>query len=175
LSKRVSLKDFQEGLAARLKAAAGEAAHTARLSFEAGDSAWLLKLEGSGEVLQVPEIQRVPLTREWFLGMANIRGLLYGVSDLAGLLGQGATVRGPNNRLLLVGRPHSINAALLVTRLTGLRNVQQMHPVDDPGDGSEARWAERVWRDPEGRIWRELDVAKLVAHRDFLEVAAQGD
>jgi twitching motility protein PilI len=173
VSKRVSLKDFQEGLAARLKAAAGEAAHTARLSFEAGDSAWLLKLEGSGEVLQVPDIQRVPLTRDWFLGVANIRGLLFGVSDLSGLLGKGLTARGPNNRLILVGRPHSINAALLVTRLTGLRNVQQMHPVDDPADGPESRWAERAWRDGEGRVWRELDVAKLVGHRDFLEVAAQ--
>lgn len=175
MSKRVSLREFQEGLAARLKAAAGEATHTARLSFEAGTSAWLLRLEGSGEVLQVPDIQRVPLTRDWFLGVANIRGLLYGVSDLCGLLGQGPTVRGPNNRLLLVGRPHSINAALLVTRLTGLRNLQQMHPVDEPGGGNEANWSERAWRDGEGRLWRELDVAKLVAHRDFLEVAAQTD
>ena len=41
MAKRTSLKDFQEGLAARLKAAAGDAAPSARLSFEAGAMRWM--------------------------------------------------------------------------------------------------------------------------------------
>ena len=46
MAKRTSLKDFQEGLAARLKAAAGDAAPSARLSFEAGGTHWLVRLDG---------------------------------------------------------------------------------------------------------------------------------
>ena len=53
-------------------------------------------------VVDVPEIQRVPLTRDWFLGMANIRGALYGVTDFGAFLGQPPTARGPDNRLLLI-------------------------------------------------------------------------
>jgi twitching motility protein PilI len=87
VAKRTSLKDFQEGLAARLKAAAGDAAPSARLSFQAGESRWLVRLDGSGEVLPVPPVARVPLTRDWFLGVTNVRGVLYGVSDFAMLLG----------------------------------------------------------------------------------------
>lgn len=169
MSKRTSLKDFQEGLAVRLKAAAGEAAPSARLSFEAGGSFWLLRLEGSGEVLAVPAISPVPLTRDWFLGMANVRGVLYGVSDFAAFLGRGPTARSAENRIMLVGQSQGVNAALLVSRLTGLRNVQQLSPADAPGEGAE--WTESAWRDAEGRVWRELDASRLVRDRTFLDVA----
>ena len=112
MSKRASLRDFQESLASRLKAAAGEAAPSARLSFEAGDGRWLLRLDSSGEVLTVPEVSRVPLTKEWFLGVANVRGVLYGVSDFAGFAGGAATPRGAENRLILIGQPHGVNVEI---------------------------------------------------------------
>jgi twitching motility protein PilI len=169
VSKRASLRDFQESLASRLKAAAGEAAPSARLSFEAGESRWLLRLDSSGEVLTVPEISRVPLTKEWFLGVANVRGVLYGVSDFAAFARGAATVRGAENRLLLIGQPHGVNIALLVTRLAGLRNLSELEPLEEEGGASE--WAAGAWRDAEGRAWRELDCAKLLAQRDFLDVA----
>jgi twitching motility protein PilI len=170
MSRRVSLREFQEGLAGRLKAAATEAAPTARLGFEAGGEQWLARLEGSGEVLPVPAIQAVPLTRDWFLGVANIRGVLYGVTDFGAFLGAGPTLRGPQNRLLLVGQPHSVNCALLVARLSGLRSVVdlQREPVQD----RHAGWSSDAWQDPEGRIWRELDAERLLAQQDFLNIAA---
>jgi twitching motility protein PilI len=170
LSKRTSLKDFQESLAVRLKAAAGEAAPSARISFEASGSYWLLRLEGSGEVLPPPAISPVPLTRHWFLGVASVRGMLYGVTDFAAFLGREPTARGAENRILLIGQAHGVNAALLVSRLTGLRNVQKYAPVDVAGEGTA--WTDAAWRDVDGRVWRELDAARLVADRAFLEVAA---
>ena len=168
MSKRVSLKEFQEGLASRLKAAATEAAPTARLGFEAGGGYWLVNLDASGEVLQVPEIQRVPLTRDWFLGVANIRGSLYGVSDFGAFLGQAATARGPENRLLLVGQPHGMNCALLVARLAGLREAAEYAP--EAGAGLNA-WSAAAWRDKDNRVWRELDTGTLLAQREFLDIA----
>lgn len=169
MSKRASLRDFQESLANRLKAAAGEAAPSARLSFEAGEGLWLLRLDGSGEVLTVPEISRVPLTKDWFLGVANVRGVLYGVSDFAAFAGGGASARGAENRLLLIGQPHGVNIALLVTRLAGLRNLGELEPLD--GADGASPWALGAWRDGEGRTWRELDCGKLLVQRDFLDVA----
>jgi len=168
MSRRVSLKEFQEGLANRLKAAATESAPSARLGFEAGGVLWLAKLDSSGEVLQVPEIQRVPLTRDWFLGVANIRGALFGVTDFGAFLGGPATARGPENRLLLIGQPVGMNCALLVTRLAGLRNVGE-YSAEHSATG--AAWSAATWRDKEGRLWRELDAPQLLAHRDFLEIA----
>lgn len=169
MSRRVSLKEFQEGLAKRLKAAAGEAAPSARLGFEAGGERWLARLESSGEVLQVPDLQRVPLTRDWFLGVGNIRGALFGVTDFGAFLGQPPMVRGPDNRLLLIGQPFGVNCALLVSRLTGLRSVADCD-VEELSD-RHSSWSAVAWRDKEGRVWRELDSERLLAQREFLDIS----
>lgn len=169
MSRRVSLKEFQEGLATRLKAAATEAAPSARLGFEAGGHHWLAKLDSAGEVLQVPAIQRVPLTRAWFLGVANIRGSLFGVTDFGAFLGQAAASRGPDNRLLLIGQPFGMNCALLVSRLAGLRNVAE-YANESLGQPARA-WSTTGWKDKEGTVWRELDTEKLLAQREYLEIA----
>lgn len=170
MAKRLSLKEFQENLASRLKAAAGESATQSRLSFQVGEWYWLVSLSGAGEVLPVPAIERVPLTRNWFAGVTNLRGVLYGVTDFSAFLGGPATVRAPENRLLLIGEPLGINVALLVTRLTGLRSIEEFEAVEEGEEGSQ--WAERTWRDAEGRLWRDLDSLRLLSHRDFLDVAA---
>jgi twitching motility protein PilI len=169
MSRRVSLKEFQEGLAKRLKAAAGEATPSARLGFEAGGEHWLARLDNSGEVLQVPDIQRVPLTRDWFLGVANIRGALYGVTDFGAFLGKAPTARGPGNRLLLIGQPFGVNCALLVTRLAGLRNVADFEPEAPSAD--HAGWSAGTWRDKDGRVWRELATERVLAGREFIDIA----
>jgi twitching motility protein PilI len=170
MSRRVSLKEFQAGLASRLKAAASEPAPSARLGFEAGGEYWLAKLDSSGEVLQVPAIQPVPLTRNWFLGVANIRGALYGVSDLGAFLGRPLAARGPESRLLLVGQPFGVNCALLVSRLAGLRNVVD-YETESPVDRATP-WSTSGWRDKDGRFWRDLDTERLLAQRHFLDIAA---
>lgn len=171
MSKRVSLRDFQATLASRLKAAAGEAAPALCLGFEAGGERWLAQLAGAGEVLQVPEIQRVPLTRDWFVGVANIRGVLYGVTDFGAFLDRPPVVRGPSNRLLLAGQPFGVNCALLVSRLTGLRNLGDFVRLD--AEERRPAWTAGDWRDQDGRVWRELDAERLLAQREFLEVAVQ--
>ena len=169
MSRRVSLKEFQEGLTKRIKAAAGETAPTARLGFEAGGEHWLARLDHSGEVFQVPDVQRVPLTRDWFLGVANIRGALFGVTDFGAFLGKPLTARGPDNRLLLIGQPFGVNCALHVSRLAGLRNVADFEA--EPPSGPFAVWSASAWRDKEGRVWRELDTERLLAHREFMDIA----
>lgn len=169
MSRRVSLREFQEGLAKRLKAAAGEAAPSARLGFEAGGEYWLARLDSSGEVLQVPDIQRVPLTRDWFLGVTNIRGALYGVTDFGAFLGRPPAARGPDNRLLLIGQPFGMNCALLVSRLAGLRNVADF--VAEEPSAQHTAWSSAAWRDKEGRVWRELDTERVLAQREFLDIA----
>ena len=155
--------------AARAPAAGGGAGVArARLAFEAGNSGWLLPLEDSGEVLPVPTIERVPLTRSWFLGAANVRGVIYGVTDWAAFVGAGPSARGPENRLLLIGQRFALNVALLVARVGGLRSVAELAPAAARAD---LPWAHRAWRDAQGMLWQELDAGVLLQRTDFLEVA----
>ncbi len=165
MAARISLRDYQRELAERLrKAGAGRA--PSKLGLQVGEEAWLVDLAEAGEVLPVPPITALPLTRPWFRGVANIRGNLYSVVDFAAFLGLSPVVAGEQSRLLLLGERFRLGAALLVDRSLGLRNSGQLEPVD----GEPAPWARGRYADAEGRRWKELDLPQLVHHPDFLAV-----
>jgi twitching motility protein PilI len=102
MAKHTSLREFQQALAAKLAGASAEAAPHARLGVQAGGRLWLIRLDDAGEVLPLPDLTPVPLTRQWFLGLANIRGNLAGVVDFAGFMGSPPTERSPGCRLVVV-------------------------------------------------------------------------
>src|SRR2546421_261199 len=87
VAKQISLREFQQGLAQRLREAQTEAEPTSRLGVLAGGGNWLLKLDDAGEMLPLPEFSSVPLTKEWYLGLANIRGVLASIVDFAAVMG----------------------------------------------------------------------------------------
>src|SRR5690606_38252485 len=114
MAKRLSLRDFQESLSARLQSARRGETAPPMLGFRAGARRWLLESPDSGEAVPVPTLSPVPLTQPWFAGMANIRGGLHAVVDFAQFAGAAPVPRGERSRLLLVGARHGINSALLV-------------------------------------------------------------
>jgi twitching motility protein PilI len=167
VARQISLRDFQQGLAQRLREAQAEAEPTSRLGVQAGNGHWLLKLDDAGEMLPLPEVSSVPLTRPWYLGLANIRGVLSSVVDFSAFAGGETTVRTPECRLLLVADRFQSFSGLLISKMMGLKNVQAMQSVEEtPG----RPWIAAALRDEEGRLWHELNVGALVAHEDFLHV-----
>ena len=169
MAKQISLREFQQGLAQRLREAQAEAEPTSRLGVQAGNGNWLLKLDDAGEMLPLPEISGVPLTKPWYLGLANIRGVLSSVVDFAAFAGEETTVRTPDCRLLLIAERFQSFSGLVISRMMGLKNVQSMQAVEDKG---RRPWIAGGFRDDEGRLWQELDIGALVAHEDFLRVGA---
>lgn len=167
MAKHISLREFQQALAAKFAEAGAETAPHARLGVQAGGRLWLIRLSDAGEVLPLPAVTRVPLTRQWFLGLANIRGNLAGVVDLAGLLGKPPTEHLPDCRLVLVAERFGAHVGLLVARVMGLRNIHQLEAEEG---GADRPWIRGAFHDPEGRRWYELDIDALVAHGDFLQV-----
>jgi len=169
VARQISLREFQQGLAQRLREAQAETEPTSRLGVQAGTSNWLLKLDDAGEMLPLPDISAVPLTRPWYLGLANIRGVLASVVDFAAFTGGEVTARTPDCRLLLIAERFQSFSGLVISRMLGLKNVQSMQPVDEP---AKRPWVAGAFRDEEGRVWHELDIGALVAHEDFLHVGA---
>ena len=165
MSARTSLRDYQRDLSERLRsAAAGRIA--SRLGLQVADEAWLVNLGEAGEVLPVPPITPVPLTRPWFRGVANIRGNLYSVVDFPAFLGRTPVLLGDRARLLLLGERFRLAAALLVDGSLGLRNPAQLQRREEaPG-----AWSRAAYMDKEGRPWNELDLPQLAQHPDFLSV-----
>jgi twitching motility protein PilI len=167
VAKQISLREVQQGLAQRLREAQAEAEPTSRLGVQAGSGNWLLKLDDAGEMLPLPEISGVPLTRPWYLGLANIRGVLSSVVDFAAFSGGETTVRTPDCRLLLIAERFQSFSGLVISRMLGLKNVQAMQPVQETAGRP---WIAGAFRDEEGRLWHELNIGALVAHEDFLHV-----
>jgi twitching motility protein PilI len=170
MARRTDLRKFQEELSRRIASADSAVSAARRLAFRAGTASWLVALPDAGEVLPVPALTSVPLTRAWVRGLANVRGNLFTVVDLAAFLGDRPTPASPRNRLLLVGQRHAMNSALLVDLVLGLRDVSALAPR--PADASAESWIKATYADGEGTQWRELDVPALLQASHFLDVAA---
>lgn len=170
MSKRTSLREFQEYLSGRLTGAAHGQGSASLLGVRAGNENWLLNLSDSGEIIQLPKLTQVPLTRPWFAGIANIRGNLYSVTDFSIFRGSDPTPQNSDARLLLVGTKHGSNAALLVSRMLGLKNPNDFTPV--PADPAAPAWAAQDCQDSSGGRWHKLSVRELLADEQFMNVGA---
>lgn len=170
MAKKTSLREFQQYLAGRLSGAAEGRGGASLLGMRAGGENWLLDLADSGEIIQMPPLAPVPLTRTWFAGIANIRGNLYAVTDFSLFRGGEPTAQNANARLLLIGTRHGSNAALLVSRLLGLKNAADF--AAEAPEPDVPAWAAACCRDTAGGLWRKLSVRDLLADPNFMNVGA---
>jgi twitching motility protein PilI len=164
MAQRISLRDYQRELVERLRAPeAGRIA--SKLAVQAGADGWLVELTEAGEIVPVPPITPVARTKAWFRGVANVRGNLYTVVDLAAFLGGAPSSLSEQSRLLLIGARYRTGAGLLVERSLGLRNPAQLKPCLG---AVQTAWVRSQYEDEDGKIWRELDLGALVQQEEFL-------
>lgn len=159
-------------------ASAGSAA---RLGLAVGNDRLLVDLSEAGEIVPLPSmILPVPLTRDWMLGVTNLRGSLYTVVDLRRFaLGQ-FTEAGKEARVLALADALEFNVTLVVSKMLGLRNTASMKPValdklaDVPASSfvgnTDRNWLGQVHVDADGQYWRELSLSRLAQDRDFLMI-----
>ncbi len=160
------LRDFSTQLAQRLKAAPGRTAEPARLAVRLADSGYLLDLGTTGEIVSIPEIAPVPWTKPWFRGLTNVRGRLLGVIDLMQLSGHPAMTPEQCLQLVVLGDALKVNAAIIVTRAFGLRNLKDLQPLGDVSDPLRP-WERERFRETDGTTLVELDLRRLVASEQF--------
>jgi twitching motility protein PilI len=169
---KIDLRVFQQELAARLASKTAAQVESSRLGLASAGQQWLVRLADAGEVVALPQIASVPLTKSWFLGVANIRGNLYSVVDFAGFLGHEVTASpaaGNAGRLLLFGpRVGEMRAGIMVSRVLGLRNLADLAP--GAPSASPRPWYGQRWVDATGGGWQEIDLVGLAQDPDFLQV-----
>ncbi len=180
MANHFSLRTFQESLAQRLREASAGPAPTSRLGVQSGGDYWLLRLDEVGEILPLSDVAGrmapVPLTKSWYLGVANVRGNLVGVVDLSLFTSGVPASRTAASRLVLVAGRLQAHCALLVDRMIGLRNLERLQAMDveNTSGGMPVSWQGAGLRDSNGQAWRELDVTALVADENFLHAGRDG-
>jgi twitching motility protein PilI len=172
--RRNRLRQYQVQLIERMHAAKSiDAASGKALGVLIGGQHCLLDLTQVGEIVPAPAITVVPLAREWYLGLSNVRGSLTGIIDLARYRGEAGGAIGADSRLVTLAPWLGFNCALLVTRVLGLRDVSGMLPATPapPVDGQAPRlWLEQDWADAAQQRWDRIDLAELVREPRFLQV-----
>ena len=175
MANKQALRDLQTRLAERLQAARTQVRGQSWLAVECSGRGFLLPLREAGEIFALAPIQPVPYSHRWFLGVANLRGHLHGVVDLAGFLG--AKIAGSNaelplreqSRLVGFNPTLEINCALMVDRLSGLRSHDELASEPDEGTARPSFVGARL-RDRAGRLWQELLLSELANDEAFLKI-----
>lgn len=162
MSKRLNLREFQQRLSDRLRDKNLSAARIPTLGVQIAGQNWLVEMADISEVLPLPQLTIVPFAKPWFRGVANVRGNLYGITDMAAYQHGGAASGEPGNRLLLVAGRYAFNAALLVDRVLGLRDARTWEQNDAGGQIG--------YHDEQGTLWRKLDVPGLLGQTEFLQI-----
>ena len=148
-----------------------------RLGVVIGGQKVLLQLTDISEVLPVPQLQSVPLTKAWYLGVANVRGNLYSVTDLAQFLNWPALKKNISNRIVLLNSVKTTQAAIVIDAVVGLRSIDAMQIASEQTYAMNALWHEsdtrcfssQLYLDQEKTVWLTLDVDALVQNQQFIQ------
>lgn len=171
MANKEALRELQSRLAERLKAAQSQERGRSWLAVECAGHGFLFPLQEAGEIFPFAPAMPVPYTSRWFLGVANLRGKLHGVVDLAGFLGiRGNEPVREQSWFVAFNNELNINSALMVDRLSGLRSMEQLTREADDGQAKPA-FVGVPYRDENNRLWRELNLAALANESAFLKIA----
>jgi twitching motility protein PilI len=175
MANREALRELQSRLASRLQAARTEGTQASWLAVESAKAKYLFPLAQSGEIFPFANPLPVPYTREWFLGVANLRGGLYGVVDLASFVAGRAPVMRSDairaeSRLVALNAALEVNCALLIDRLAGLRNLDSFSTSSEPPEGSPEYFGSG-YTDASGAYWQEVNLQALSQQSHFLSIS----
>ena len=144
------------------------------IGFRIGQEQFVADRNQVREVLMLPDVMtRVPGTKRWVLGIANLRGHLLPLIDVKLLLGSGRTTLRRTTRVISVNH-REVPAGLVVDEVLGFRRF-----MDDEFSGEAAETIVRCDRFLNGTYkrgdesWPVFNLFDLVESNLFLQAAAE--
>jgi twitching motility protein PilI len=176
MANRQAIRELQTRLADRLQIARTQGVAPSWLAVEASGKKYLFPMTQAGEIFPWVATQAVPYTQSWFLGVANLRGGLFGVVDLASYVsGQSVTAKTEfamkESRLVALNSALDINCALLIDRLAGLRNQEAFIDFSDKAPDAPDFFGNQ-YIDQSGQSWQEINLQLLAQRAHFLTISA---
>ena len=142
------------------------------VGFRLADLQLVAPLDQVLEILPCPAMTWVPMTKSWVKGVANVRGNLITIVDLAEYFGKPPVFVDDDVRLLIINIP-GLTTGLLVKEVLGLRHFdedverQELPAIDDPVmthvNGAFLR---------DNVLWGVFDMKSLAESPSFTHVAA---
>ncbi|AYQ27014.1 MULTISPECIES: chemotaxis protein CheW [unclassified Polaromonas] len=176
MANRQALRELQTRLADRLQIARTQGVAASWLAVEAGGKKYLFPLSQSGEIFPWVSTQAVPYTQNWFAGVANLRGGLFGVVDLASYVSGKAPppkneLARTDSRLVALNSALEVNCALLIDKLSGLRNQEAFSDFSEKAPDAPDFFGNQ-YVDLNGATWQEINLQLLAQQAHFLTIGA---
>ncbi|MCZ8254208.1 MAG: chemotaxis protein CheW [Polaromonas sp.] len=176
MANRQALRELQTRLADRLQIARTQGVAASWLAVEAGGKKYLFPLSQSGEIFPWVSTQSVPYTQTWFAGVANLRGGLFGVVDLASYVSGKAPppkneMARTDSRLVALNSALEVNCALLIDKLSGLRNQEAFSDFSEKAPDAPDFFGNQ-YVDLNGATWQEINLQLLAQQAHFLTIGA---
>ena len=122
------------------------------------------------EILTPPDTIRVPGVKNWVKGLANIRGTLIPILDMALFLGSAQRESSFDRRILVINK-NNIVAGLLVGEVFGLRRFKPAAKSPDFESGSDVLHPSLEGAFAEGgATWNIFSIDRLISNESFLKV-----
>lgn len=176
MANRQAIRELQIRLAERLQVARTQGVAPSWLAVEAGGQKYLFPMGQAGEIFPWVVTQAVPYTQDWFLGVANLRGGLFGVVDLASYVtGQNTAPKTElvreESRLITLNSAFDVNCALLIDKLSGLRNQEAFSDFSEKAPDAPVFFGNQ-YIDQTGDYWQEINLQLLAQQPHFLTIGA---
>jgi twitching motility protein PilI len=139
------------------------------IGFRLGEQGYVAPMGEVGEVLHEPRFTQVPGVKPWVKGVANLRGRLLPIMDLAGFFGHEVSTPRKQRRVLVVEHDE-VFAGLLVDEVFGLQHFARdsLQPTDHSNGPISAFIEGRFQR---GQTWQVFSLFALARSQGFMNIA----
>lgn len=142
------------------------------IGFGLDERTFIAPISEVSEILHCPELTVIPGAKSWARGVANVRGNLITVIDLAGFFGKPCIAPSRRSRILIINRPE-LKAGVLVDCVLGLKHFahdSRLEKVAIP-ESALVPYIDGEFRDKD-TTWMIFSLVKLAQSTKFLNIAA---
>jgi twitching motility protein PilI len=141
------------------------------IGFRLGNLQLVAPLAEVAEILTPPSLSKVPRTKAWVCGIANVRGNLMPIMDLQGYLHDRPAVLNRRSRILVVNH-NGVYSGLVVDAVMGLRHFRAEQRCEElPGDDESIRQYMTHGFKVGGEHWGVFSMYTLAETPQFLKAA----
>lgn len=144
------------------------------IGFRIGDLNLVSPVSQIVEIMRFPKLTSVPNTLSWIKGLANFRGKLMTVIDLAAFLGYSPAPNPASSRILLI-QQNNVLAGIMVNEILGLKHFDPAKRLntEDTGKPLKQIIAAKLYGafEQNNDIWHVFDMNLLATDAEFLQAS----
>jgi len=170
--KLLEYEKRSESFSASKRHGSGPAQEWSGVAFGLGESRLACNIDRIHEILPLPQSTPVPGAKPWIIGLANVRGSLLTIVDLAWILTGVRSSITQRSRLLSISL-HKAPIGLLIDEVYGQRHFLDSDAVSaELPEDSPLQKVVNKQHSFGSEIWKELDLDQLIGMAEFLNGAA---